>query len=112
MSSNNLSKVVFWPKADSLNIFFAKSEDNLLSFDINLWSDLPPEEITRLSLFLKSKKISTASVLIDDSVVFTRSFVYDEKVTTVSLDEVVTLDRKSTRLNSSHLKLSRMPSSA
>ena len=28
------------------------------------------------------------------------------------LDPVVDLDRKSTRLNSSHLKLSRMPSSA
>jgi hypothetical protein len=43
------------------------------------------------SSFLKSNKISEAAVLIDDSVVFTRSFVYDEKVTTVTLDEVVTL---------------------
>lgn len=89
--STNLSKIVFWPKADSLNIYFAKSEDNLISFEMNLWVEQTAEEISRLSVFLKSKKISAASVLIDDSVVFTRSFVYDEKVTTVALDEVVTL---------------------
>jgi len=91
MSTQNLASVVFWPKADNLNIYFAKSEDNLISFETNLWQELSPEEITRLAVFLKNKKITNASVLIDDSVVFTRSFVYDEKVTTVSLDDVVTL---------------------
>ena len=96
MSTTNLSKIVFWPKADSLNIYFAKSEDNLISFEINLWQEQSAEEITRLSTFLKGKKISGASVLIDDSVVFTRSFVYDEKITTVALDEVVTLAKSST----------------
>ncbi|MFA7301331.1 MAG: LytR C-terminal domain-containing protein [Candidatus Shapirobacteria bacterium] len=93
--STNLSKIVFWPKADSLNIYFAQSEDNLISFEMNLWSQQSSEEITRLSQFLKSKKITSASVLIDDSVVFTRSFVYDEKVTEVGLDEVVTLAKGS-----------------
>jgi len=95
MSTSKLSSVVFWPKADTLNIYFAKSEDNLISFEINLWTPQPDDEINRLAIFLKSKKISTASVLIDDSVVFTRSFVYDEKVTTVSLDEVITLAKGS-----------------
>jgi len=58
---------------------------------MNLWVEQTADEISRLAAFLKSKKITSASVLIDDSVVFTRSFVYDEKVTTVALDEVVTL---------------------
>ena len=34
------------------------------------------------------------------------------KEATGTLDEVAVTDRKSTRLNSSHLRLSRMPSSA
>lgn len=91
MSTSKPSSVVFWPKADSLNIYFAKSEDNLISFETNLWQEQSAEEIIRLSVFLKNKKITNASVLIDDSVVFTRSFVYDEKVSTVALDEVITL---------------------
>ena len=91
MSTSKLSSVVFWPKADTLNIYFAKSEDNLISFEINLWKLQSDEEITRLSAFLKSRRITSASILVDDDVVFTRSFVYDEKVTTVSLDEVITL---------------------
>jgi hypothetical protein len=95
MSTSNLSKIIFWPKADNLNIYFAKSEDNSISFEMNLWVEQTPEEIARLATFLKSKKITNASVLIDDSVVFTRSFVYDEKVTTVALDEVVTLAKGS-----------------
>lgn len=95
MSTQNLSSVVFWPKADNLNIYFASAEDNLISFETNLWQELSPEEITRLSVFLKNKKITSASVLIDDSVVFTKTFVYDEKVTTVALDEVVTLAKGS-----------------
>jgi len=93
--SNTLSKTVFWPKAESLNIFTAKTEDNLISFEINLWQEQTESELARLAAFLKSKKISEASVLIDDNVVFTRSFVYDEKVTTVSVDEVVTLAKSS-----------------
>lgn len=95
MSTTNLSKIVFWPKADSLNIYFAKPDDNLISFEINLWQEQSESELARLATFLKSKRISQASVLIDDSVVFTRSFVYDEKVTTVSIDEVVTLAKNS-----------------
>jgi len=91
MSTSNLSNIIFWPKADNLNIYFAKSEDNLISFEMNLWVEQSAEEIARLATFLKNKKITNASVLIDDNVVFTRSFVYDEKVTTVALDEVVTL---------------------
>ena len=78
MSTSKLSSVVFWPKADTLNIYFAKSEDNLISFEINLWKLQSDEEITRLSAFLKSRRITSASVLVDDDVVFTRSFVYDE----------------------------------
>jgi len=93
--STNLSKTVFWPKAENLSIFTAKTEDNLISFEINLWQEQPESELARLATFLKGKKISSASVLIDDSVVFTRSFVYDEKVTTVSVDEVVTLAKSS-----------------
>ncbi len=91
MSSTNLSKIVFWPKAENLSIYFAKNNDNSISFEINLWAEQTESELARLSVYLKSKKILGASVLIDDSVVFTRSFVYDEKVTSVSLDEVVTL---------------------
>ena len=35
-----------------------------------------------------------------------------EEATVAIIDECIAADRKSTRLNSSHLKLSRMPSSA
>ena len=46
------------------------------------------------------------------TIVTYRSWEMDPRKITVENAKKICLDRKSTRLNSSHLKLSRMPSSA
>jgi hypothetical protein len=85
------SRVVIWPKAKTLNFYFSRSDDNVNSFDINLWQPLPDADIARLSQFFKSNHLTSATVLIDDDIVFTRSFIYDQQVTTVDRQEVITL---------------------
>ena len=84
-------RVVIWPKAKTLDIYLSRSDDNILSFDINLWQALADTEITRLSQFLKSNHFTSATVLIEDNVVFTKSFIYDQAVTSLDPREVVAL---------------------
>ena len=56
---------------------------------------------------LKNKPIMTYLLLYPPLLIWVTGFVFNS----IFGDDVLT-DRKSTRLNSSHLKLSRMPSSA
>jgi hypothetical protein len=86
-------RVVIWPKAKTLDIYLNRHDDNILSFDINLWQTLPDTEITRLSQFLKSNHFTSATVLIEDNVVFTKSFIYDQAVATLDPKEVVALSK-------------------
>ena len=86
-------RVVIWPKAKTLDIYLNRHDDNILSFDINLWQTLPDTEITRLSQFLKSNHFTSATVLIEDDIVFTKSFIYDQAVTTLDPKEVVALSK-------------------
>ena len=50
----------------------------------------------------------------DEALALVREYVKSESLVRhmLSVEAAMCLDRKSTRLNSSHLKLSRMPSSA
>lgn len=91
MSLFKSPKVVIWPKAKVLEIYQPKSDDNILSFDINLWETLADPEIERLNLFFKSNHFTEATVLVSDDVVFTRTFIYDSPATSVSSNEIVTL---------------------
>jgi len=84
-------RVVIWPKAKTLDIYLSRSDDNILSFDINLWQALADAEITRLSQFLKSNHFTSATILIEDNIVFTKSFIYDQAVTFLDSKEVVAL---------------------
>jgi hypothetical protein len=91
MSLFSGQRVVIWPKAKTLDIYLTRRDDNILSFDINLWQPLADTEINRLSQFLKSNHFTSATVLIEDNVVFTKSFIYDQAVTTLDPKEVVAL---------------------
>ena len=56
--------------------------------------------------------VVVVDVVVDDVVVVVVDVVVDDVVVAVVVVDVVDVDRKSTRLNSSHPSISRMPSSA
>ena len=71
-----------------------------ISYAITTW--IEHEELNRLLTFLKDKIDEEDEIII----------VYDQNRATPKVLDVMKSDRKSTRLNSSHEWISRMPSSA
>jgi len=85
------SKVVLWPKAQSVEIYIDNKENNNLSFDINLWEDRNEKDLGPIFFYLKQNKIDTCSVLIPDDIILTKSFIYDTKITEIDIKEVIGL---------------------
>jgi len=84
-------KVVIWPKDKSVEIYFNRKDNNFFSLDLNLWSEKQPKDIENLVFFLRQNKINSASVLVPDDVVITKSFVYDSKIESIDAKEVIGL---------------------
>jgi hypothetical protein len=84
-------KVVLWPKSKSVEIYFSKKENNFFSLDIDLWTVKSAKDIETLSTFLNQNKITSISVLIPDNIVITKSFVYDSKIESIDVKEVIGL---------------------
>lgn len=91
MSFFSKSKVIIWPKNKSVEIYLNKKENNFFSLDIDLWTKQEEKDIEGLSLFLRQNKINSFSVLIPDNIVITKSFVYDTKIETIDVKEVIGL---------------------
>lgn len=87
---------ILWPQKSSLDVFLDSREDNIFSFDLNLWQSLPPANLKPLADFLKSKHVAAVSVLVPDDVVVTKSFVYDAKIEAIGRDEVAKLANGAT----------------
>ena len=116
---NLISGVV---KADSGKIFFQNQESRIKNQGKRFIEiqNLSPEKISNLGisrLFQQSKLFNNLSVkdnlllaLNNDDTKFWRNFFSINKIS-ADKDKKIK-DRKSTRLNSSHIPLSRMPSSA
>lgn len=84
-------KVVIWPKDKSVGIYLEKKENNFFSLDISLWTKQSEKDIESLSSFLRQNKITSLSVLVPDNVVITKSFVYDTKIESIDVKEVIGL---------------------
>lgn len=91
MSFFSKSKVIIWPKNKSVEIYLNKKENNFFSLDIDLWTKQEEKDIEGLSLFLRQNKVNSFSVLIPDNIVITKSFVYDTKIETIDVKEVIGL---------------------
>lgn len=91
MSLFSKPKVVIWPKSKSVEIYLNKKENNFFSLDIDLWVKQTEKELENLSLFLQQNKITSFSVLIPDNIVVTKSFVYDTKIDSIDVKEVIGL---------------------
>lgn len=95
MSLFSKSKVVLWPKDESIEIYLDRSDNNTFSFETNLWSEQGDDSLNSLANFFKQNKISEVYVLLNDNYVITKTFIYDSVVTKLDPNEVITLAKDS-----------------
>jgi len=95
MSLFSKPKVVLWPKEDSLEIYLDQTDNNTLSFEINLWQQQNEDSLRNLADFFRQNKISETYVLLNDAYVITKTFIYDSVVTKLDPHEVITLAKDS-----------------
>ncbi len=91
MSFLSKSKVVLWPKNKSVEVYFNRKDNNFFSLDINLWEEKTPKDLESLNFFINQNKITSVSVLVPDDVAVTKSFVYDSKIDSIDIKEVIGL---------------------
>lgn len=91
MSFFSKPKVVVWPKDKSIEIYFHRKDNNFFSIDINLWTEKQTKDLESFIFFLRQNKIDSVSVLIPDDVAVTKSFVYDTKIESIDIKEVIGL---------------------
>ena len=91
MALFNKTKVVFWAKAHSVDIYFDQNSNNVFNFDINLWTKHSETELDSLVTFVKQKKISDVVILVPDDIVLTKSFIYDSVIQSIDQKEVIGL---------------------
>ena len=84
-------RVVIWPKDNSVNIYLDRADNNIFSLDINLWKNCSESDLQALSTLFTEQGIDTATILIPDDVVFTKSFIYDTQITEIDKNEVIGL---------------------
>lgn len=95
MSLFSKPKVVLWPKKDSLEIYFDKTDNNTLSFETDLWQSQSEDSLKNLASFFQKNNISQVYVILDDTYVITKTFIYDSVITTLDPSEVITLAKDS-----------------
>ena len=91
MSLFSKPKAVIWPKTTTVDLYLDRAENNIFSVEANLWHPMTSAEVQSLDLLLTQNHVDTASILIPDDVVFTKSFVYDSEITTIDKSEVIGL---------------------
>lgn len=95
MSLFSKPKTVLWPKEDGLEIYLDQTDNNTFSFEINLWQEQNEDSLHNLASFFHQNKISETNVLLNDSFIITKTFVYDSIVTKLDPNEVITLAKDS-----------------
>jgi hypothetical protein len=84
-------KAVLWPKANSVDLYLDKSENNIFSLDLNLWHTCSASELQSLDLLLSQNSVTECTILVPDDIVFTKSFIYDSEITSIDKNEVIGL---------------------
>lgn len=84
-------KIVIWPKAQSVEIFVDKKDNNSIAFDLNLWEDATEANLQPLEFYLRQNKIQKCSILVPDDIVLTKSFIYDTKIESIEKKDVIGL---------------------
>jgi len=95
MSLFSKTKVVLWPKENSLEIYLDQNDNNTFSFETDLWLEQDEDSLRNLASFFHQNKISEAYVLLNDNYVITKTFIYDSVVTKLDPKEVITLAKDS-----------------
>jgi len=91
MSFLSKPKIIIWPKDKSVEVYFNRKDNNFFSLDLNLWSEKQPKDLESFSFFLRQNKITSVSLLVPDDIAITKSFVYDTKIESIDIKEVIGL---------------------
>ena len=91
MSLFSKPKLVLWPKSKVVELYIDRQENNTISFDLDIWQKCNEKDLESLKLYFQQNKFGSASVLIPDDVVFTKSFTYDSKIDNIDKKEVIGL---------------------
>lgn len=82
---------ILWPHKSTVDLYLDSKENNLVSFEVDLWQSLAPVDLAPLATYLKDNHLASISVLVPDDVIVTKSFVYDTKITDIDAQEVIKL---------------------
>jgi hypothetical protein len=74
-----------------LEIYLDRKENNIFSFELNLFQEHEAADLSTFAYFLKQNKIDTVSILIPDDIVHTKSFIYDTQIQQIDKKEVIGL---------------------
>ena len=102
MSLFSKPKTVLWPKEGSLEIYLDSQDNNLFSFETDLWQEQSDDSLRNLATFFHQNKINEVYVLLSDAYVSTKTFIYDSVVTSLNPSEVVTLAKDSIDFKITH----------
>jgi len=91
MSLFSKSKVVLWPKKNTVEVYLDRKDNNTLTFDLNLWQEKTVADLQPLELYFKQNQLDSCSVLIRDDVAVTKSFIYDSQIDKIDKKEVLGL---------------------
>jgi hypothetical protein len=91
MSLFSKTKIIFYPKSSNLEIYFDRKENNVFSFEIDLWKAQGDVDLQPIAYFIKQKKIKEVTVIIPDDISLTKSFIYDSQISSIEKKEVVGL---------------------
>ena len=105
-------RVVIWPRDNSLSIYLDRAENNIFSLDISLWKPLSESDLNALSTLLRQERVDSATVLIPDDVVFTKSFIYDTEISEIDKNEVIGLAKSfiSFKISPEYINYNLVPS--
>ncbi len=89
------SSVVLFPQSNFLEVYTNAAKDNHTRLEVNLLKEGSSLDLLPAQEFFKVNHFDTYTVVLNDDVVSTKSFVYDEKTEHVSKDEVIKLSESS-----------------
>ena len=90
MSLFKSTKIVVWPKKESVEIYLSQKDNNSFSFNLNLWEERTVTELLPLTEFFKNHSKEILCCL-SDEITVTKSFIYDTKTETIDKKEIKAL---------------------
>jgi hypothetical protein len=91
MSLFSRPQLVLYPKADSLDVYLISNPAVLTTFDINLFKEADPSDLSPLNVYLRQNRIKSVKLVVPNDIIVTRTFVYDSEIDTITPKDLIVL---------------------